>query len=301
MIKLRSLPFFFREVYYSLFLISDDDHPVIEDVREMLPPIPLLLQDIGDVQDFMCECKYNGGHPSSSRFTTEELQMIRCCFLEMSREELDITILAKLSCGMHLSHLSARSHHKEQSIRKSQRTDFFHHWDRICRDTFKYMHAIGQDKLNALMTHYKKHGVTPRIHGNKKRQPSNALKQEDNAYVVHFTVNYAETHSMHLPGRVAGFWRSDLKLPPTNCTKVKVYGDYCVAVGAVNRRVVSLVSFRRIWWEVVPFIVTMWPATDLCWTCQKYQKLDRSEVPIGLMKTRQSCIDWPLNILSQLD
>ncbi|XP_035516337.1 uncharacterized protein LOC118327178 [Morone saxatilis] len=202
----------------------------------------------------------------------EELQMIRYCFLEMTREELDIAILAKLSCGMHLSQLTSRTHKKEQTVRKSQRTDFFHHGEKICRDTFKYLHAIGQVKLDALIKHYKEHGVTPRMHGNKKRQPPNALKKEDNMYVAHFIINYAETHGMHLPGRVPGFWRSDLKLLPTNCTKVKVYSDYCVAVAAANQRVVSVVTFRRIWREVVPFVVTMRPATDLCWTCQKYQK-----------------------------
>ncbi|KAL2104400.1 hypothetical protein ACEWY4_001268 [Coilia grayii] len=245
----------------------------MEDAREILPSLPDPHQgDSNDVGSFICTCKYNDGQPCSTRFSPEELLMIRCCYLEMSREELDIAILAKLSCGMHLSQLTSRSKKKEQTVRTSQRTDFFHHGLKICRETFKYLHSIGQDKLNALIKHYKQHGVTPRTHGNLKRQPPNALQKEDNIYVAHFIINYAETHGMHLPGRVPGFWRSDLKLLPTDCTKVKVYGDYCVAVAAVNRRMVSLVSFRRIWREVVPFVVTMRPAADLCWTCQKYQK-----------------------------
>lgn len=237
----------------------------------ILPPIPESEQEDVDVQGFKCCCKYNDGHPCSTRFTQEELQLIRCCFLEMTREELDIAVMAKLSCGMHLSELTSRSHQKEQTSRRFQKTDFYHHGLKICRDTFKYLHCIGQDKLNSLIKHYKEHGITPRVHGNKKRQPSNALK-EDNIYVAHFILNFAETHAIHLPGRVASFWRSDLKLLPTDCTKAKVYRDYCVAVKALNRRVVSLVSFRRIWREVAPFVVTMRPATDLCWTCQKFQR-----------------------------
>ncbi|CAM4735586.1 unnamed protein product [Leuciscus chuanchicus] len=251
---------------------EDDDHPVIEDVAQVLPPAAVQDDDEDEIQEFVCTCKHNGGYPCSTRFKQEELQMIRCCYLEMTREELDIAILAKLSCGMHLSQLTSCSRKKEQTSRKSQRTDFFHHGKKICRDTFKYLHTIGQDKLNVLIKHYKEHSVTPCIHGNKKRQPPNALKKDDNVYVAHFIFNYAETHGIHLPGRVPGFWRSDLKLLPTNCTKAMVYSDYCVAVAATNRRVVSVVTFRRIWREVAPFIVTMRPATDLCWTCQKYQK-----------------------------
>lgn len=58
---------------------------------------------------------------------------------------------------------------------------------------------------------------------------------------------------------------------------MKVYNDYCVAAAAINRRMVSLVTFRRVWREVVPFVVTMRPATDLCWTCQKFlQKIGES-------------------------
>ena len=153
-----------------------------------------------------------------------------------------------------------------------QRTDFYHHGHRTCRETFKFMHSIGQDKLNALVKHYKQNGITPRLHGNVKRLPQNALSMEDNAYVAHFLLNYAETHGMHLPGRVPGYWRADLKLLPTNCSKRKVYDDYCTAIAATDHRVVSLVTFRRLWRDTVPFIVTMRPATDLCWFCQKSQR-----------------------------
>ena len=134
------------------------------------------------------------------------------------------------------------------------------------------MPGIGQDKLNALIKHYKVNGITPRQHGNAKRLPSNTLKMEDNTFDAHFLLNYIETHGMHLPGRVPGYWRADLKLLPTNCTKRRVYDDYCTTIAVTNHRTVSLVTFHRLWREIVPFIVTMRPATDLCWFCQKYQQ-----------------------------
>ncbi|KAK2181233.1 hypothetical protein NP493_405g02028 [Ridgeia piscesae] len=175
---------------------------------------------------------------------------------EMSREELDIAILAQLPCGMHLSKITSHGR-KEGTPRKTQRINFFHHRQRICRDIFKHMHGIGQDKLNALIKHYKVNGITPRQNENAKRLPSNALKMEDNAFVAHFLLNYAETHGMHLPGRVPGYWRADLKVLPTNCTERRVYDDYCTATAVTSHRTVSLVTFRRLWREIF---------------CQKYQQ-----------------------------
>ena len=256
------------------FIFSDGGGPVIEDVDDILPPLPP-LEDHDDPQveaagGFRCSCKHNAGNPCYTMFADGEIEAIRCCFLEMTRDELDIAILAKLSCGMHLSDMTSRSR-RAQSERKTQRTDFYHHSKRICRDTFKYVHGIGQDKLNNLIKHYKEHGVIPRTHGNKKRRPYNAVTADDNIYVAHFVLNYAETHAMHLPGRVPGYWRTDLKLLPTNCSKRIVYDSYYAAVTQTTHRAVSLVTFRRIWREVVPFVVTMKPSTDLCWFCQKHQ------------------------------
>lgn len=152
----------------------------MEDNRQIpspLPPDP--HQGDGDAgSSFICTCQYNDGKPCSTRFLAEELKMIQSTFMEMSREEMDIVILAKLSCGMHLSQLTSCSKKKEQTVRNSQRTDFFHHGMKICRATFKYIHNIGQDKLNALIKHYKQHGITPRRHGNLKRQPPTALKRK---------------------------------------------------------------------------------------------------------------------------
>lgn len=126
----------------------------------------------------------------------------------MSREELDIAILAKLSCGMHLSQLTCRSKQKEQTVRSSQRTDFFHHGLKICRQTFKYMHTVGQDKLNALIKHYKLHGVTPRTHGNLKRQPPNALQKEDNIYVANSSMSQVSGEAtLSSSPQIAPKWR----------------------------------------------------------------------------------------------
>ena len=51
--------------------------------------------------EFTCKCKYN--KVCSTLFHRETLQMMHLSYLDLTREELDIAVLSKLSCGMHLS------------------------------------------------------------------------------------------------------------------------------------------------------------------------------------------------------
>ncbi|XP_035826079.1 uncharacterized protein LOC106011983 [Aplysia californica] len=203
-------------------------------------------------------------------FQDEELQELRCHFMSLERAELDMVVLAKISCGIHLSAFTIRPKQKSQTERKASRTDYFHHGQRICRDTFTFIHAISREKLTALIVHYKEHGISPRQHGNLKKLPSNSLSFKDTRNVVDFIVNYAEDHAIMLPGRTPHNWVSDVKLLPTNCSKKSVFDQYSETLSSVpESRVVSYRSFRRIWAALLPFIRTMPPATDLCWVCQQ--------------------------------
>ena len=58
---------------------------------------------------FKCSCKLNDGQPCHTRYKLDELAMIRLQYLPMSHEQLDIAILAKLSCDMHLSWMTRRT------------------------------------------------------------------------------------------------------------------------------------------------------------------------------------------------
>ena len=128
---------------------------------------------------FKFRCKLNDGQPCHTRYELDELAMIRLQYLPMTHDQLDIAILDKLSCGMHLSSMTRRTRKGEQQERKVQRTDFYLHGFRICRDIIRQLHAISQDKLTALIAHYKVAGCEARIHGNKRRLPANALKVDD--------------------------------------------------------------------------------------------------------------------------
>ena len=241
------------------------------DGLEHLADIIVTWDHAGDgpetVSDFRvtCSCKLIDGQPCHTRYTPEELADVRLQYFSMTHDELDIAVLAKLSCGMHLTSMTTQSR------------NFYHHGFRICRDVFKSLHDISQDKLTRLITHYKVAGVEARVYRNKRKRPANALKFDVTHAVVNFVVNYAEANAILLPGRTPGHWKSDVKLLPTNCTKKTVYMQYCGSVDAAGTRKVLLRTFRRLWHQLLPFIVTMRPATDLCWHCQKgVTKLARS-------------------------
>ena len=198
-------------------------------------------------------------------------------YLATTHDELDVAVLAKLSCGMHLLSMARKTRRGQQQERQAQRTDFYLHGFHICRDIFKQLHAISQDKLTALIAHYKVAGVEARVHRSKRKRPANALKYDDTRAVVDFIVNYAEANAIILPGRTPGHWKTDVKLLPTNCTKKKVYMQYCDATDAAGTRKVVVQAFCRLWQQLLSFVVTMRPATDLCLYCQKgVTKLARS-------------------------
>ena len=218
---------------------DDDDGAAFAGAIENLAD-EIMPRDNGDTTEaepecqLTCKCKLYDGQPCHGRFSVDELANVRLQFLGMTHDDLDIAILAKLSCGMHLSSLTTSSRKGQQNVRKAQRTDFFYHGFRVCRDIFRYIHDIGQDKLTALMSHYKTAGVEARVHKNKRKRPVHALKYEDTRAVIDFIVNYAEVHVIILPGRTPGHWKTDVKLLPTNCTKKTVYTQYCCAVDAAS-------------------------------------------------------------------
>ena len=132
-----------------------------------------------------------------------------------------------------------------------------------------FLHSLKKDKLEDLSNHLKKNGVTPRVHGNKSRQPRHALKFDEIQRVISFIINYAEQHAIILPGRHPRHWITDAKLLPTSCTKHHVFQLYKEAAATNGYRDIGESTFLNLWNQLVPFVRTMPPASDLCWKCQE--------------------------------
>ena len=90
--------------------------------------------------------------------------------------ELDLVLLSKIFCGIHLKSSTRWSTKKKQSERKSVRTDYFHHGFKICHVCFSYLHGIGKSRLVALSKYYQVNGIVQRHHANSKKQPPKTLK-----------------------------------------------------------------------------------------------------------------------------
>ena len=152
---------------------------------------------------------------------------------------------------------------------------FYHQGLRVCRETFIFIHGISSWRLKAIKSSYKKDGIQPRVHGNCKRLPANALTFADVQHVVKFITNFAEDHAILLPGRIPGYKRSDLQLLPTSITRRYVWQAYYHAAGAAPTAALPYVhcvaypTFCRLWRQLLPQILPTRPMMDLCAVCHR--------------------------------
>ena len=221
----------------------------------------------------LCNCKLHKGNPCHTQFSASDIEDCRLQYLSLSqsREEYDIAILAKIECFIHTED-TIRSSKKCETLsnkkRQKTRLQYCHHGHSICRTFFMHMHCIGKDKLDALIAHYKLSGVEARQHKNSKRKPAKALSYEDTRRVLDFILNYSEVNGIQLPGRTPKHWKTDGRLLPTNVTKKTVYDEYFLSCQRGNFHNVKICTFRKLWQQLYPFVRTLLPASDLCWTCQ---------------------------------
>jgi len=116
--------------------------------------------------------------------------------------------------------------------RQYRRMEYYYHCQRICMRTFLFLHCLHRNRFYSLVKHYRKNGLSLRVHGNKNRLPSSTSFAETVEQVVKFILNIAEEQALLLPGRVPGFKRIDVKLLPLNLTKHglwRTYTDICLS------------------------------------------------------------------------
>ncbi|XP_072307411.1 uncharacterized protein [Eucyclogobius newberryi] len=160
---------------------------------------------------------------------------------------------------------------KPQKKRKFARTSFFIGGTEVCRSTFLFLMAIGKDTLTDIIKHYDENGATPRLR-KKRAQPQPRSRRFISHEVIHtvveFIKNYAEVHSIMLPGRHPGHKDWHVKLLPTHVTKASVWRLYVKSAKERGEPAVCKSSFRSLWKQLLPHIRSCRPRTDLCWQCQ---------------------------------
>ena len=125
---------------------------------------------------------------------------------------------------------------------------------------------ISKDKLTNLKQFYMTHGIYPRKKKSGGRRKT-ALNFAEITRVTRFIINFAEQHSIILPGRIPGFKRDDVKVLPSCETKASIW-RYYKAASVEGERVVGYSTFRKLWNHLLPYVIICKPMSDLCWTCQ---------------------------------
>ncbi|XP_065901333.1 uncharacterized protein [Dysidea avara] len=166
-----------------------------------------------------CGCKKTDGRPCSSQFTTEHLIEMRAQASLMTHDELDMVILGSLMTTLNRSENIIDGRHKAKR-RQRNYSDYMHNRVPVCSVTFGFLYGIGpKTRLQSIRSHYLECGMTPRVHGNTKCLPHNAMPFDVINAAVKFLQNYAEQHAILLPGRIPGYKRDNMKLLPSSSSK----------------------------------------------------------------------------------
>ncbi len=211
-------------------------------------------QDVHMFLSSSCQCTLGPNGRACSNMLTEAnaFEMRSQCF-ELTSDQLDMLILGRLD-GQTKDTAASRKRCRCQCFVKGHQ---------VCRKTFLFLHGISKKRLSSLKSHLRSNGLTPRVHGNKKRTPHNRTTLASLQQVVTFIKNYAEQEGLSLPGRVPGYKNLKVTLLPTSTTKAEVWRSYKDAATAGGYQVVGYTKFVETWNDLVPFIRIMKPSTDL--------------------------------------
>ena len=229
-----------------------------------------------DVSEYLtqgCGCHKDMRKPCSAYFSGAEVTTYRYDIAELDKNELDMAVLAQLHAGMNSGDSLLTNTRGSTRPETRQRVTYTYMFKgrHVCREMFCFLHNISRTRLYNLTEHLITTGFKPRVHGNKGRKPKHACQYEDITRVVDFIKTYADVHAVPLPGRLPKHQDYRVMKLPSDVNKKSVYSAYHSGLEMVDRqiRIVSYRQFCRLWQNLVPFVTTMKPSSDLCMVCQE--------------------------------
>ena len=265
------------ELDFSLFMSSEFSYDALADLSLILDDSGMeVVIDISDSREMEersnarfaqggCSCKHFDGGPCCKLFSLSHCQEVRDQCRELTRSELDLVVMGQLLALTHSGHMTQAKKHIQKERTRSF-TYFKHGGHTICIKTFCFLHTIGQSKFKAIKASFERDGLVPRQHHSHK--PRHVMPCV--WYVVPFITNYAEDHTILLPGRIPGYKRDDIILLPSSTTKKAIWEFYHAAAESDSDvRAVGYSSFCSLWEQLLPHIIVCKPMSDLCWTCQQ--------------------------------
>ncbi|XP_041960055.1 uncharacterized protein LOC121718821 isoform X16 [Alosa sapidissima] len=234
------------------------------------------------IRNFDCRCygrrKENsllGTRSCSHKLSPEVMYNIRLDSLAAEREWQDMRIIGHLEASRRTSEITT-STKKLPKKRKCARTTYCIGGTDVCRNTFLFLMGICKSTLTDIIKHSEENGARPRLRkkNSKPQSPVWFINSEHINRVVEFIKNYAEDHSIMLPGRHPGHkdYRH-VKLLPTHVSKASVWRLYTKSAKELGERAVCRTSFIALWNQLLPHIRSCRPHTDLCWQCQSNNDL----------------------------
>ena len=96
-----------------------------------------------------CGCTRTGGNPCSTLFSKEHYLHTRDDCRALSRSELDLVLLGEIMAGISSGQVTTAEKYRHVSgPRQLKSMAFYHHGQRICRNTFRHLHGIGKLYIN---------------------------------------------------------------------------------------------------------------------------------------------------------
>lgn len=131
-----------------------------------------------------CECQGQ----CFKDFQAETVYRHRLNIAELSKQEHDMYLM-----GITMACLADRKETNRHKERIRQRATYVYQGKRVCLDAFLYLENVTHYHLKRIRRHVMLHGVTPRVHGNVRKKPHNALPLD----IYKFAENFVKTELLH--------------------------------------------------------------------------------------------------------
>lgn len=123
----------------------------------------------------------------------ESVYRHRLNIAELTKQEHDMYLM-----GVTMAVLSNRSETNRHKERIRQRAVYVFQGKRVCLDAFIYLENVTQYHLKRIRRHVMVSGVTPRIHGNFRKKPHNALSLDAYLHAENFVKSELSQHTNDL-------------------------------------------------------------------------------------------------------
>ena len=180
-----------------------------------------------------CGCSGGvNGSPCSESISKEAIVFNHNNCKELSSTELDMVILANIQASDH-----GEQHCSKAGGKRKRRSRCSFHY------MFLFLYCVSHSRFRSLKEHYGNHGITPRMHGNTKKRPSNALPYTVVADITAFISNYVEENAIELPGRIPGYKDDDIKLLTSSESKANVWRTYTLSCESAGKMSIGYTKF----------------------------------------------------------